>query len=946
MRDEDKTKEQLINELLQLRQRNAGLEVLETKRKKAEEKLKITRDFLDNIIESSLDGIAVSDNLGYVTRANKSFLKIIDFEEEEIAGKHMMELSLTEGGTYKSTTGELVEINEEFFNSSWKMTEKLFDEGKITNWESYYLRKDRKIVPVEMNIAYLYDDDGNITGSVGINRDITERKKAEKEVKEARYFLENVFKTSADGILVADNEGNITMVNEAVEKMLGYPKGWLIGKGTYILSPKRKEYAENGMIYLTKLFEEEVIIGFEFTWMKSDGSSIDVEVNGALLKDNKGNLTGSVTSIRDITERRKAEREIKKARDFLESVIENSKDGILVVDEKGYILSCNSSMVKMSGFSKKDMLGKHASILTINDTEMRKRILEDQAELFEKGFATYEAVFKSNGGNYIDVECTSSMIKNEKGDYSAGVSIIRDISDRKRAEKEIKKTKEFLENVIESSRDGIVITDKKGNILSFNTAMEKMCRFNKNELIGKHISIFATEDKSAREKVVEKMEELFEKGFATYETMHKTKEGNDINVECNSSMIKDEKGNYIAGVDIIRDITERKKMEQQLLQSEKLKSLGELAGGVSHDFNNILAAILGRVQLLRMNIEPPPDKQERRKLMYDLKKGLEVIEKAAKDGAETVRRIQEFSRRRTDDKDFTQVDINELIENALEFTKMRWKDDAESKGIKIIVQKDFSSLPPTTGSGAELREVFTNLINNALDAMPQGGHIKIKSFKENNSICVKVKDTGAGIPKTLHAKIFDPFFTTKGVQSSGLGLSVSYGIINRHRGTITVDSIEGEGTTFTIKLPISVRAIKGEKVECKHVDQRKARILVIEDEEGVRNVLKDILTDAGHEVEIADDGLQGIEIFEKEDFDLVFTDLGMPVMSGWQVTEKIKSINVKVPVALITGWNIELKELEMRGSGVDLIIHKPFEVNQVLKLVQEGMELRDRFKAA
>jgi PAS domain S-box-containing protein len=603
-------------------------------------------------------------------------------------------------------------------------------------------------------------------------------------------------------------------------------------------------------------------------------------------------------------------------------------------------------MVKMSGFSKEDMLGKHASILTIDDKEMRKKILEDQAELFEKGFATYEAVYKSNGGRYIDVECTSSMIKNEKGDYIAGVSIIRDISDRKRVEKEIKKTKEFLENVIESSRDGIVITDENGNILSVNSAMENMCRFNKNELIGEHISIFAAEDKSTIEKLIEKMEELFKKGFTTYETMHKTKEDSYINVECNSSMIKDEKGNYIAGVNIIRNITERKKMEQQLLQSEKLKSLGELAGGVSHDFNNVLAAILGRIQLLRMNTETPLGKQERRKSMHDLKKGLEVIEKAAKDGAETVRRIQEFSRRRTADKDFEQVDINELIDNALEFTKMRWKDDAESKGIEIVIQKDFFSLPPTTGSGAELREVFTNLINNALDAMPQGGNISIKSFKENNSICVKIKDTGTGIPKTLHDKIFDPFFTTKGVQSTGLGLSVSYGIINRHRGTITVDSIEGEGTTFTIKLPISERTIKEEKVEFKQEDQRKARILVIEDEEEVRNVLKDILTGAGHEVEITGDGLQGIEIFEKKDFDLVFTDLGMPVVSGWQVAEKIKSINKRVPVALITGWNVELKESEMKKSGVDLIVYKPFEVNQVLRLVQEGMILRDRFKAA
>jgi len=310
-----------------------------------------------------------------------------------------------------------------------------------------------------------------------------------------------------------------------------------------------------------------------------------------------------------------------------------------------------------------------------------------------------------------------------------------------------------------------------------------------------------------------------------------------------------------------------------------------------------------------------------------------------------VKRIQEFSRRRADDKNFTQVDINELIVKALEFTRARWKDSAESKGVKIVVKKEFSPLPSTAGSEAELREVFNNLINNALDAMPQGGHLKIETFKEDNCIGVKVKDTGDGIPEAVRDRIFDPFFTTKGVQSTGLGLSVSYGIINRHRGTISVDSVEGGGTTFTIKIPIVEKTIKEEKIKFTPQELGKARILVIEDEEEVRNLLKDILTDAGHEVEIAGDGLQGVEIFEKKEFDLVFTDLGMPVMSGWQVAEKIKSVNGKVPVALITGWNVELKESEMKDNCLDLIIQKPFAVNQVLRLVQKGMELRDRFKA-
>jgi PAS domain S-box-containing protein len=604
----------------------------------------------------------------------------------------------------------------------------------------------------------------------------------------------------------------------------------------------------------------------------------------------------------------------------------------------------------MSGFDKDEMIGIHAASLIVEDKEMRKNIREKIAELYEKGSATYEAAYKTKDGKSVDVECTSSMIKtNEEGDYIAGVSILRNITGRKKAEREIREARDFLKSVIEGSRDGILITDERGYITSLNTANEKMTKFKKEEVIGKHSSIFLSEDEETRKNIRVIIAGLFEKGFASYETKQKTKDGRIINVECNCSMIRDDKGDYIAGVSIIRDITERKKMEQQLLQSEKLKSLGELAGGVAHDFNNVLAAILGRVQLLKMQLKPPLGKQEKRKSLLELKKSLEIIERASLDGAETVRRIQEFSRRSVDDKVFTQVSINELIDDALEFTRVRWKNEAESKGIKIRIKKELSPLAPALGSPSELREVFTNLINNAIDVMPQGGEIRVKSFMDDNIVVIRIVDTGNGIPKDIKDRIFDPFFTTKGVPSTGLGLSVSYGIINRHRGTITVDSVEGEETTFTIKFPITKKTGKGEVKEEKVIPikrkQKKARILVIEDEEDIRQLLRDILTDAGHKVEVANDGSEGIEIFKKKKFDLVFTDLGMPVMSGWEVTEKIKSINDKVPVALITGWNVKLDESEMNDSRINLVVQKPFKMEQILNLVQEGMLLRDRFKA-
>jgi len=281
-----------------------------SERKRTEGELKRTKDHLDNIIESSLDGIIVGDSTGNIIKVNKSFLALIGSQIEEVLGKHIMELSITEPGTYESTTGEMVEINEDYFNDTREIIyEKLIKEGTLRNWESYYLNKNGRIVPVEQNISYLYSDseEGDIIGSVGINRDISERRKAEKEIREAKEFLENIFRTSVDGIFITDDKGVITIVNKAVEKMLGYSKDELIGKHASELAPKGKEYKEEGMEMVKRLHDEGFVIGKERILSRKDGRLIDIEQSATFLKDKEGNLRGSMSSFRDITERKKME---------------------------------------------------------------------------------------------------------------------------------------------------------------------------------------------------------------------------------------------------------------------------------------------------------------------------------------------------------------------------------------------------------------------------------------------------------------------------------------------------------------------------------------------------------------------------------------------------------------------------------------------------------------
>lgn len=777
------------------------------------------------------------------------------------------------------------------------------------------------------NIGYLVDLCEKIRREWSLLR-------VEKLLEDRTLELRRILDTSVDGIVISDSSDFIVQINNSVEAMLGYRRDEIVGKHMWELMPQDNGYHE----VMKDLKKKETIRGVEQVWKRKDGRLLHVEVNFSVIKDIKSNATGSLACIRDVTDKKKVEKEVREAKDFLEKVIETIGDGLLICDEKGQILSVNTAMEEMCACKREEIIGQHTSMFTQKeDKQLRETILKRTAELFEKGNVSYESVYKKKDGSVLEVECNNAMIRDDDGNYIAGVSIFRDISERKKAAKEIGEAKEFLESVIENSRDGIIISDAKGNILSANAAMEDMTGLKKESLIGEHSSMFVIEDEAMRKMIFEKMPELFKKGSISYEAIHKRNDGSWIDVECNSSLVKDNKGNPIAGVSIIRDITARKKMEKRILQSEKLSSLGELAGGVAHNFNNILAIILGRTQLLKRIVELPTGKHGKRKSMNDLKKSLEIIEKASFDGADTVRRIHEFSRRKDDNKNITEVDLNEVIEYALKFTKARWKNEAGAKGIKINIQKELSCLSPIEGSGSELREVFINIVNNAIDAMPKGGQVSIKTFMDNSHVMVWVKDSGIGIPKNVRDRIFDPFFTTKGVQSTGLGMSASYGIINRHRGTITVDSVEGQGTTFSIKFPKLERGID-EREKSIANEQHAISILVVEDEKGVRELLKDILVDGGYTVEVAPNGEKGIQLFQEKKCNLVFTDLGMPGMSGWQVAEEIKKMNEKTKVALVTGWEVDMNSHELKKCGVDWVIQKPFQMNQILGSVKEMMK--------
>lgn len=377
---------------------------------------------------------------------------------------------------------------------------------------------------------------------------------------------------------------------------------------------------------------------------------------------------------------------------------------------------------------------------------------------------------------------------------------------------------------------------------------------------------------------------------------------------------------------LLVDMTEAKRLRERLNETEKLRSLGELASGVAHDFNNLLGAILGRTQLLR-----------RRGLAPEIDHDLAVVEKAAQDGRETVRRIQEFSRTRRDKK-FEQVDLAEILNDCLEITKTRWKDDALSRKVNIKASIETQPVPPIQGNASELREVFTNLILNAVDAMPQGGRLELTCRQEGDRVVARVADTGVGMTENIRQHLFDPFFTTKGSRGMGLGMSVVYGIVTRHEGKIDVSTSLGKGTSFNLEFPVShVRTLAVAGGDGAALPQliRPGKILVVDDEPEVAAVVRDVLATAGHTVDTALSGSDALQMLETSPYDLVFTDLGMPDMSGWEVAEKINEAQPGLPVALVTGWGSALDESEAKKRGVAAVVHKPFEMDELVRVAHQ-----------
>ena len=485
---------------------------------------------------------------------------------------------------------------------------------------------------------------------------------------------------------------------------------------------------------------------------------------------------------------------------------------------------------------------------------------------------------------------------------------------------EIDDTKRSLEQLIASAGDAIITVGAGGRIEGWNPAAERIFGLTHGEAVGRDITdvLPATAYQHARERLASGT------GMELFETTAASATARRASLAVTLSALNGRDGSLDGLIAIVRDITMQREAESRLNQAEKLTALGQLAGGIAHDFNNLLQAILGYLELVKQN----PNNEA----LFE--RSLRIIESAAVDGAETVRRIQQFARLRPDEQ-FVSVDVTHIVENAAAITRPRLAERIAHDSRRIDVRLNLARVPNIYGRPAALTELMTNLILNAMDAMPDGGTLTIETREDVEGVVIAVADTGIGMSEAVRRRIFEPFFSTKGEGGSGLGLSMVYSIVKRHQGDIAVESEPGRGTTFTMRFPIGVEPAPPAASSETGPGKLSARVLVVDDEPQVLSTLVDLLESTGYAPSASTNAAEVLASYERGAYDVVLSNIGMAGMNGWEFVERLRALDPDVPVMFVTGWGLREQEharlnalkiahclfKPLRGGELDAAIH-------------------------
>jgi len=638
------------------------------------------------------------------------------------------------------------------------------------------------------------------------------------------------------------------------------------------------------------------------------------------------------------------------------ALLEALPDAIVAVDHKGTIVQVNSQALELFGYDRGELVGQKVELLVPESYRGKHRQHRENyadAPKTRRMGAELDLYGRRRNGSEFPVEISLSPISTQKGAFV--LSAIRDISDRKRIAEELRRANEELHrrtaeqlgeyraklaSIIDSSDDAILSKDLNGIITSWNRGAENIYGYTAEEIVGKHISRLTPPD---RPDEISEILKKITRGESTehYESVRVTKDGRHLNVSISVSPLRDAAGKIIGASVIARDITRQKRAEGQLRQAQKMEAIGRLAGGVAHDFNNVLAIINACREFLRDRIDSAAEAS-----VY-----VDNIKKATERGALLTKQLLAFSR--TSAVQPRILDLNERLKDISKLLRPLMGDDVEilvaSKSPSAIVEAD----------PGQLDQIVVNLAVNARDAMPRGGKFILETgtvrfdeaFADRQQIMpagkyvqLAASDTGVGMDEATISRIFEPFFTTKEVgKGTGLGLATVYGIVKQSAGHILVYSEPGHGTTFKIYLPSAEHKVRsGLKAEPETVSPKRegTTILLVEDDEIMRSLTRQLLQEHGYTVFEANDGKTALEWVQSHPgpIDLLLTDVVMRRMNGPELVDHLNALRPALKVVYMSGYTGELMaEREVLQRGITLL-EKPFTRTALLNTIHTALD--------